>query len=165
MQLVEVVKTIAAAHEASAAQVALAWLLAQRHRHRPLAITWPGSAAARGGLVQLRQILRRQHQLNMQLVEVVKTIAAAHEASAAQVALAWLLAQGDDILCASPREPKSEPRHRHRPLAITWPGSAAARGGLVAAAHEASAAQVALAWLLAQGDDIVPIPGSKRRTA
>lgn len=33
----------------------------------------------------------------------------------------------------------------------------------LAAAHEASAAQVALAWLLAQGDDIVPIPGSKRR--
>jgi len=33
----------------------------------------------------------------------------------------------------------------------------------VAAAHGASAAQVALAWLLAQGDDIVPIPGSKRR--
>jgi aryl-alcohol dehydrogenase-like predicted oxidoreductase len=24
--------------------------------------------------------------------------------------------------------------------------------------------QVALAWLLAQGDDIVPIPGTKRRT-
>ncbi|WP_294269948.1 aldo/keto reductase [uncultured Sphingomonas sp.] len=33
----------------------------------------------------------------------------------------------------------------------------------IAAAHEASAAQVALAWLLAQGEDIVPIPGSKRR--
>ncbi|MDZ7283608.1 aldo/keto reductase [Sphingomonas sanguinis] len=33
----------------------------------------------------------------------------------------------------------------------------------IAAAHEASVAQVALAWLLAQGDDIVPIPGSKRR--
>ncbi|WP_294280262.1 aldo/keto reductase [uncultured Sphingomonas sp.] len=33
----------------------------------------------------------------------------------------------------------------------------------IAAAHEASAAQVALAWLLAQGPDIVPIPGSKRR--
>ncbi|MET3438790.1 aldo/keto reductase [Sphingomonas sp. 1185] len=33
----------------------------------------------------------------------------------------------------------------------------------IAAAHDASAAQVALAWLLAQGDDIVPIPGSKRR--
>ena len=25
-------------------------------------------------------------------------------------------------------------------------------------------AQVALAWLLARGDDIVPIPGTKRRT-
>ena len=33
----------------------------------------------------------------------------------------------------------------------------------IAAAHDASAAQVALAWLLAQGDDIVPIPGAKRR--
>ena len=33
----------------------------------------------------------------------------------------------------------------------------------VAAAHDASAAQVALAWLLAQGDDVVPIFGSKRR--
>lgn len=28
----------------------------------------------------------------------------------------------------------------------------------------ATAAQVALAWLLAQGDDIVPIPGTKRVT-
>ena len=33
----------------------------------------------------------------------------------------------------------------------------------VAARHDASNAQVALAWLLAQGDDIVPIPGVKRR--
>ena len=33
----------------------------------------------------------------------------------------------------------------------------------VAERHGVSAAQVALAWLLAQGDDIVPIPGSKRR--
>jgi aryl-alcohol dehydrogenase-like predicted oxidoreductase len=33
----------------------------------------------------------------------------------------------------------------------------------VGAAHGASAAQVALAWLLAQGADVVPIPGSKRR--
>jgi aryl-alcohol dehydrogenase-like predicted oxidoreductase len=30
--------------------------------------------------------------------------------------------------------------------------------------HSASAAQVALAWLLAQGDDVVPIPGTKRRS-
>jgi aryl-alcohol dehydrogenase-like predicted oxidoreductase len=33
----------------------------------------------------------------------------------------------------------------------------------IAAAHSVSPAQIALAWLLAQGDDIVPIPGTKRR--
>ena len=33
----------------------------------------------------------------------------------------------------------------------------------IADAHGVSPAQIALAWLLAQGDDIVPIPGSKRR--
>jgi len=33
----------------------------------------------------------------------------------------------------------------------------------IADARSASPAQVALAWLLAQGDDVVPIPGSKRR--
>jgi aryl-alcohol dehydrogenase-like predicted oxidoreductase len=32
----------------------------------------------------------------------------------------------------------------------------------IAAAHSASAAQVSLAWLLSQGDDIVPIPGARR---
>jgi aryl-alcohol dehydrogenase-like predicted oxidoreductase len=35
--------------------------------------------------------------------------------------------------------------------------------GAVADKHGVSKAQVALAWLLAQGDDIVPIPGTKRR--
>ena len=35
--------------------------------------------------------------------------------------------------------------------------------GTVAARHEVSNAQVALAWLLAQGEKIVPIPGVKRR--
>lgn len=34
----------------------------------------------------------------------------------------------------------------------------------VAVAHRCSPAQVALGWLLAQGADIVPIPGTKRRT-
>jgi aryl-alcohol dehydrogenase-like predicted oxidoreductase len=34
----------------------------------------------------------------------------------------------------------------------------------IAAAHARKPAQVALAWLLAQGMDIVPIPGTKRRT-
>jgi len=33
----------------------------------------------------------------------------------------------------------------------------------VAAAHKCKPAQVALAWLLGQGSDIVPIPGTKRR--
>lgn len=33
----------------------------------------------------------------------------------------------------------------------------------IASAHQATPAQVALAWLLAQGGDIVPIPGTKRR--
>ncbi len=35
--------------------------------------------------------------------------------------------------------------------------------GDVASKHGVSNAQIALAWLLAQGDDIVPIPGTKRR--
>lgn len=34
----------------------------------------------------------------------------------------------------------------------------------IAAAHKATPAQVALAWVLAQGEDIVPIPGTKRRS-
>jgi len=34
----------------------------------------------------------------------------------------------------------------------------------IASAHNATAAQVALAWLLAHGMDIVPIPGTKRRS-
>jgi aryl-alcohol dehydrogenase-like predicted oxidoreductase len=33
----------------------------------------------------------------------------------------------------------------------------------IAARHEATAGQVALAWLQTRGDDIVPIPGTKRR--
>ena len=35
--------------------------------------------------------------------------------------------------------------------------------GEIAAKHEASHAQIALAWILARGNDIVPIPGFKRR--
>jgi aryl-alcohol dehydrogenase-like predicted oxidoreductase len=34
----------------------------------------------------------------------------------------------------------------------------------MAAARHCTPSQLALAWLLAQGDDIVPIPGTKRRT-
>ena len=35
-------------------------------------------------------------------------------------------------------------------------------GGLVAAEIGATPAQIALAWLLAQGGDIVPMPGTRR---
>lgn len=34
----------------------------------------------------------------------------------------------------------------------------------IADALRATPAQVALAWLLAQGDDVVPIPGTRRRS-
>ena len=34
----------------------------------------------------------------------------------------------------------------------------------IAAKHVATPAQIALAWLLQKGDDVVPIPGTKRRT-
>ena len=34
----------------------------------------------------------------------------------------------------------------------------------IARARNATPAQIALAWLLAQGSDVVPIPGTKRRT-
>ena len=35
--------------------------------------------------------------------------------------------------------------------------------GQVAPRHDATLGQVALAWVLARGDDVVPIPGTKRR--
>ncbi|PRZ30766.1 aryl-alcohol dehydrogenase-like predicted oxidoreductase [Antricoccus suffuscus] len=34
----------------------------------------------------------------------------------------------------------------------------------IADKHDAQPAQVAIAWLIAQGDDVIPIPGTKRRT-
>jgi aryl-alcohol dehydrogenase-like predicted oxidoreductase len=34
----------------------------------------------------------------------------------------------------------------------------------IAGRHNATPAQIALAWLLQKGDDIVPIPGTKRRS-
>jgi aryl-alcohol dehydrogenase-like predicted oxidoreductase len=51
-----------------------------------------------------------------------------------------------------------------------WQGDNFARNQRIVAAvravaerHGATPAQIALAWLLAQGDDVVPIPGTKRR--
>ncbi|HEX3875115.1 MAG TPA: aldo/keto reductase, partial [Solirubrobacteraceae bacterium] len=40
----------------------------------------------------------------------------------------------------------------------------AERVGQLASDHGCTAGQLALAWVLAQGDDVVPIPGTKRRT-
>ncbi|MDB5438575.1 MAG: aldo/keto reductase, partial [Caulobacteraceae bacterium] len=53
-------------------------------------------------------------------------------------------------------DPRYSPENMPRNLAIV---DAVAK---VAARHRVSNAQVALAWLLAQGEDIVPIPGVKR---
>jgi aryl-alcohol dehydrogenase-like predicted oxidoreductase len=39
----------------------------------------------------------------------------------------------------------------------------AARVKEIAARQRVTPSQIAMAWLLAQGDDIVPIPGTKRR--
>ena len=44
-------------------------------------------------------------------------------------------------------------------FAAVWPVRT-----LIAAARKCAPAQVALAWLLAQSGDIVPIPGTKRRS-
>ena len=51
-----------------------------------------------------------------------------------------------------PALPAGEPREAT--------SSSCASSKTIAAAYDASPAQVALAWLLAQGDDIVPIPGT-----
>lgn len=62
---------------------------------------------------------------------------------------------------------ESDGRHRHPRFA---PENMAANAKLVDALSDigarlnATPAQVAIAWALAQGDDIVPIPGTKRRT-
>jgi aryl-alcohol dehydrogenase-like predicted oxidoreductase len=53
--------------------------------------------------------------------------------------------------------PRFQPETLSRNLAILEPLEAMARERRV------TAAQLALAWLLAKGEDIVPIPGTKRR--
>ncbi|ALN74367.1 aldo/keto reductase [Aureimonas sp. AU20] len=59
----------------------------------------------------------------------------------------------DDYRRTSPRF-VGENMEKNRRLLVTVEG--------VAARHEARPSQVALAWVLAQGSDIVPIPGTKR---
>ena len=53
---------------------------------------------------------------------------------------------------------------RFQPEAMDANAALVAPVKAVAARHDATPAQVALAWLLAQGEHVVPIPGTKRRT-
>jgi aryl-alcohol dehydrogenase-like predicted oxidoreductase len=53
---------------------------------------------------------------------------------------------------------------RFQPEAMDANAALVAPVKAVAARHDATPAQVALAWLLAQGDHVIPIPGTKRRT-
>ena len=65
-----------------------------------------------------------------------------------------------DALIAKDRRrehPRFEPQNIERNVKLLAPVEE------IAAAHGCKPAQVALAWLLAQGGDIVPIPGTKRR--
>lgn len=78
---------------------------------------------------------------------------------------------GRGFLTATIRSPDALlPKDRRREHPRFQPGNLEKNVGLlkpleeVAAAHRATPAQVALAWLLARGQDIVPIPGTKRRT-
>ncbi|MDB4905425.1 MAG: aldo/keto reductase [Gemmatimonadetes bacterium] len=57
---------------------------------------------------------------------------------------------------------RNDPRYQGDNFAANMRAAAAVKE--VAAEKGATAGQVALAWLLQQGDDIVPIPGTKRRT-
>jgi len=76
---------------------------------------------------------------------------------------------GRGFLTATIRKPddliEDDRRHDHPRF---WPENMEKNSALlgvleeVAAAHNASAAQIAIAWVLAQGDDIVPIPGTKK---
>jgi aryl-alcohol dehydrogenase-like predicted oxidoreductase len=56
------------------------------------------------------------------------------------------------------RNPRFQGENLRRNLAIVE------RVRDIAETHQATPGQVALAWVLARGDDIVPIPGTKRRT-
>jgi aryl-alcohol dehydrogenase-like predicted oxidoreductase len=56
---------------------------------------------------------------------------------------------------------RSDPRYQGENFDANMQAASAVRE--VARSHSATPGQVALAWLLAKGDDVVPIPGTKRR--
>ena len=55
------------------------------------------------------------------------------------------------------RQPRFQPGNLERNLELLKPLDT------IANAHGVTKAQIALAWLLAQGDDIIPIPGTKQQ--
>ena len=82
-------------------------------------------------------------QKNLELVERVEEIAAEKGVKPGQLALAWVLAQGENF-------------ERNRALAQ--------RVRELAEEKDCTPAQLALAWVLSRGGDVVPIPGTKRRS-
>jgi aryl-alcohol dehydrogenase-like predicted oxidoreductase len=56
---------------------------------------------------------------------------------------------------------RNDPRYKGENFAANMRAAAVVRD--IAFAHDAKPGQVALAWVLAKGEDIVPIPGTKRR--
>ena len=63
--------------------------------------------------------------------------------------------------CRTATTAANDPRYQGANTMRTWPPSPWTKRA--AAAHGGTAAQVALAWLLAKGKNVVPIPGWKRR--
>jgi len=57
---------------------------------------------------------------------------------------------------------RNDPRYQGENFDINMRAAGVVRE--IAATHDAKPGQIALAWVLAKGDDIVPIPGTKRRT-
>src|SRR5262249_20743944 len=74
--------------------------------------------------------------------------------------LTGTFAKRDDLIAADRRHahPRFMEGNFERNLGLLGPLRT------LAAAKSATMAQIALAWVLARGDDIVPIPGTKRRT-
>jgi aryl-alcohol dehydrogenase-like predicted oxidoreductase len=78
---------------------------------------------------------------------------------------------GRGFLTGQFKRPEDLPADDYRSSSPRFQGEAFARNlalvtevGAIAADKRCTPAQLALAWVLAQGDDIVPIPGTKRRT-
>jgi aryl-alcohol dehydrogenase-like predicted oxidoreductase len=73
--------------------------------------------------------------------------------------LTGTFAKRDDLIPADRRHahPRFQEGNFEKNLNLLGPIKA------IADAHRCTMAQVALAWLLARGDDVVPIPGTKRR--